>query len=109
MSICTLIVLIALAWLLYPFAGACAVHVAVLEGKRPKGAGFSAFPELLVFPVAFIGAAAAIDYFAMPYGRWIVAGICVAMLALLAYEFLRCFIRIRQLEHRKKSNDDSAA
>jgi hypothetical protein len=109
MSIWTLIVLIALAWLLYPFAGAAGVHVAVLEEKRPKNAGFSFLPELIVFPVAFFGVAAAIDYFAMPYGRWIVAGICVAMLALHVCVFLRCFIRVRQLEHRKQSNDDNAA
>ena len=98
MSIWTLIILIALTSLLYPLAGAARVQLAVLEGKRPKGAGFSFLPELIVFPLAFFGVAAAIDLFVMPYGRWIVAGICVAMLALQVYELVRCFIRIRQIE-----------
>jgi hypothetical protein len=108
MSIWTLVILIALAWLLYPFAGAAGVRVAVLEGKRPKDAGFSFIPELIVFPVVFLGVAAVIDYFAMPYGRWIVGGICVAMLAQHVYVFLRSLIRIRQLEHQEKSNDNGA-
>ena len=109
MSIWILIILIALTWLLYPFVGAAGVHVAVLEGKRPKDAGFSFLPELIVFPPAFLGVAEVIDYFAMPYGRWIVAGICVAMLALQGYALRRIAIRIRQLEHHRKSNDDNAA
>jgi hypothetical protein len=108
MSIWTLVILIALAWLLYPFAGAAGVRMAVHEGKRPKDAGFSFLPELIVFPIAFLGAAAVIDYFAMPYGRWIVGGISVTMLALHVYVILRSFIRIRQFEHRKKSNENAA-
>jgi hypothetical protein len=109
MSIWILIVLIALAWLLYPVTGAAGVHVAVLEGKRPKDAGFSFLPELIVFPAVFFGVAAAIDYLAMPYGRWIIAGVCVAMLVLQAFVLLRCFMRVRQLEHHNKPSGGNAA
>ena len=108
MSIWTLLILIAFAWLSYPFAGGAAVHLAVLEGRRPSGAGFSFLPELIVLPIAFFGVAALVDYFAMPVGRWIVAGVCATMLALHVYVFLRSFIRIQQLEHRRKSNEDNA-
>jgi hypothetical protein len=95
LSIWTLIILIALAWLSYPFAGAASVSADVLDGKRPKGAGFSFLPELIVFPAAFVGVAALIDFFAMPWGRRIVGGLCVVMLAMHSFLFLRGLLRTR--------------
>ncbi|MCC7375699.1 MAG: hypothetical protein IT581_13660 [Verrucomicrobiales bacterium] len=77
MSIWTLIIVIAVAWLSYPFAGGARLRLDVLEGRRPKDAGFSFLPELLVFPAAFLCTAIVIDHFAMPYGRRIVGGICI--------------------------------
>jgi hypothetical protein len=95
LSIWTLIILIALAWLSYPFAGAASVSADVLDGKRPKGAGFTFLPELIVFPAAFFGMAALIDDFAMPWGRRIVGGLCVVMFAMHVFLFLHSLLRIR--------------
>lgn len=95
MSIWTLIILIALAWLSYPFAGVASVSADVLEGKRPKGAGFSFLPELILYPAVFLGIAAMIDSFAMPWGRWIVGGLCVVIFSMHLFLFLRAVLRMR--------------
>jgi hypothetical protein len=63
------LIIIALAWLPYPFAGVANVSAEVLEGKRHKDAGFSFLPELIVFPALLFGIASLIDCFAMPWGR----------------------------------------
>jgi hypothetical protein len=95
----TLLIFIGIAWLSYPFAGAASVSADVVDGKRPKGAGFSFLPELIVFPAAFFGVAALIDSFAMPWGRWIVGTICVAMFAMHVYLFMRGLHRIRSAKN----------
>jgi hypothetical protein len=99
LSTWTLLILIGLAWLSYPFAGAASVSADVLDGKRPKDAGFSFLPELIIFPAAFFGVAALVDYFAMPWGRRIVGGICVVIFAMHVYVFLRCLRRIRSAKN----------
>jgi hypothetical protein len=95
----TLLILIGLAWLSYPFAGAAKVSADVLDAKQRRGAGFSFLPELIVFPAAFFGAAALIDYFAMPWGGRLVGGICVVMFAVHVYHFLRGLHRIRSVKN----------
>lgn len=109
MSLWAFVVLVVVTWLSYPFAGGAVVRLEVLEGKRPKDAGFSFLPELLVFPAAFFVAAAVIDHFAMPYGRWLVGGVCVLMLGVHGYILARCFVRFRRLERRKRSQDEDPA
>ncbi len=99
MSLWTLLILIGLAWLSYPLASAATVSADVLDGKRPEGAGFSFLPELIVFPAAFFGGAALIDYFALPWGRRAVGGLCVLMLAGNIYLFLRGLHRIRSAKN----------
>jgi hypothetical protein len=99
LSIWTLIILIGLAWLSYPIAGAAGCAEDVVDGKRPKGAGFSFLPELIILPVAFFGVAALIDFFAMPWGRRIVGGFCVLMFATHVYVILRGLYRLRSAEH----------
>jgi hypothetical protein len=101
LSIWTLAILITAAWLSYPVAGAAGVAVAVSEGKRPKGAGFSFLPELIAFPAAFFGVAAVIDRLAMPWGRWIVGGLCILMFVMHIYLILRA---IRKLHFAKKNS-----
>src|SRR5690349_9208447 len=95
MSTWTFLVLISLAWLAYPFAGAANVFADVAEGKRPQGAGFSFLRELLVFPVAFFGVAALIDVFLFPWGRWIIGAICVALFVVHLHVFARSLLRLR--------------
>ena len=75
MSLWILISLIALFWLSYPIFGGIGVAALVASGERSDDAGFSFLPE----PIVFLGIAAAIDYIAMPWGRWLVSGLCVAL------------------------------
>jgi hypothetical protein len=96
MSTWMLLVLIGLAWLSYPVAGGAQVAADVAEGKRPQDAGFSFLPELIVFPAAFFGVAALIDFFFKPWGRWIVGGLSVAVLAVNVYVFARSMFRLRR-------------
>lgn len=109
MSIWTLIIVIAVAWLSYPFAGGARLRLDVLEGRRPKDAGFSFLPELLVFPAAFLCTAIVIDHFAMPYGRRIVGGICILMIGGHAIEVLRCYIRLRRAKSARRGAEDFGA
>jgi hypothetical protein len=73
----------------------------VSERKRPKGAGFSFLPELIVFPAAFFGAAAVIDRLAMPWGRWIIGGLCILVFVMHVYLILRA---IRKLHFANKNS-----
>ncbi|MBL9126083.1 MAG: hypothetical protein JNL97_00480 [Verrucomicrobiales bacterium] len=109
MSVWTLVILIVATWFSYPLAGGAVVRLEVLEGKRAKDAGFSFLPELLVLPATFFVVAAVIDHFAMPYGRWFVGGVCVLMLGVHGYILVRCFVRVRRLERRKRSEDEDPA
>jgi hypothetical protein len=96
MSLWTLLILILVAWLPYPFVGAVGVAANVAEGKSPPGAGFSFLPELLVFPPLFLGVAALVDAFVMPWGRLIVGALCVVLVALHASTIVRYMIRLRR-------------
>ncbi len=96
----TLLLLIALAWLAYPIVGAIAVAAAIAEGTRPKDAGFSFLPELIVFPAMFLGTAKLIDYFAMPWGRWIVSALCIFM---LVYGLCISLRNLKTIREAKKS------
>lgn len=95
MSVWLLVLLIALAWLSYPVAGAASVSAAIHEGKRDKGSGFSFLPELIVFPAAFLCLAALIDWWAMPWGRMIVGGMCLLMIIAHLVILARSLRRIR--------------
>jgi hypothetical protein len=95
----TLVLLIALAWLSYPIVGALGVAVAVARGSRPEDAGFSFLPELIVFPPLFLGLAMLIDYFAMPWGRWIVGILCIAMLAFGLIACIRSVVVIHRIKN----------
>ncbi len=55
-------------------------------------------PELLVFPPLFLGFAILIDYFAMPWGRWIVASLCVIMMALGIVASVRNLVVMRRIK-----------
>ena len=92
----TLVLLIAVAWLSYPIVGALGVAASIAEGARPKDAGFSFLPELIVFPPLFLGVAMLIDYFAMPWGRWIISSLCIAMLAFGLIACIRNALVIRR-------------
>jgi len=81
MSLWILTSLIALFWLSYPVFGAIRVSASIARGDRPTDAGFSFLPELIVFPPAFFVVAVAIDYIAMPWGRWLVSGLCLSLFA----------------------------
>jgi hypothetical protein len=95
LSTLTLVILVGVAWLSYPLAGAAGVAADVLGGRRAKGAGFSFLPEMIVFPAAFFGVAGVIDYFAMPWGRRVVGGVCVVMFGVHVYLFVRGWRRMR--------------
>ena len=97
----TLILLIALAWLSYPLVGAIGVAAAIAEDKRPKDAGFSFMPELIVFPPLFLGIAMLIDFFAMPWGRWIIGTLCIVMLVFGFIACIRNFVTIRRLKNAR--------
>ena len=99
MPIWSLIALIASAWIIYPFVGALWVTAEVSQGTRPKDAGFSFLPELIVFPPLFLGFAMFVDYFAMPWGRWLVGGLCVLMLSAAVVSCIRSLIIIRKAQH----------
>ena len=92
-----LILLIALAWLSYPIVGAIGVAAAIAEGTRPKDAGFSFMPEWIVCPPLFLGFAMLIDYLAMPWGRWIVAALCMIMMSYGLIVSIRNMIVMRRL------------
>lgn len=94
----TLILLIALAWLSYPIVGAIGVAAAIADGTRPKDAGFSFLPELIVFPPLFLGLAMLIDFFAMPWGRWIVAALSIIMMSYGLIVSIRNVIVIRRVK-----------
>jgi|694.fasta_scaffold22624_11 hypothetical protein len=96
-----LILLIATAWLLYPIAGAANVAALVADGKRPEGAGFSFFPELIVFPASFFIVAAAIDWIAMPIGRMSIGLLCVIMIGSLVWTTVRSYFVLQRT--RKKT------
>lgn len=98
MSFSTLILLIAATLLLYPIVGAIGVAAAIAEGSRPKDAGFSFMPELLVFPPVFLGVASLIDYFVMPWGRWAIGSLCVTMIVYYGVASVRCLIVIRRAD-----------
>jgi hypothetical protein len=87
--------LVALAWLSYPVAGSANVAAEVLQGKRSRGAGFSFLPELLVFPAVFLGVAALLDHFILPWGRRIIGGVCLAMFVAHLYVFVRARRQMR--------------
>ena len=55
-------------------------------------------PELIVFPPLFFGIAMLIDYFAMPWGRWIVASLCILMMAYGFVVSLRNLIVMRRIK-----------
>ena len=93
-----LILFIALAWLSYPIVGAIGVAAAIAEGTRPKDAGFSFLPELIVYPPLFLGLAMLIDYLAMPWGRWIVAALCVIMMCYGLIVSIRNVIVMRRIK-----------
>ncbi|XZE53019.1 hypothetical protein SH139x_004732 [Planctomycetaceae bacterium SH139] len=101
MPLWTLILLIALAWLSYPIVGTIGLAAAIAEGTRPKDAGFSFMPELIVFPPLFLGVAVLIDYFAMPWGRWIVAALSIVMLICGFVVSLRNLIVMRGIKQAK--------
>ena len=101
MPLWLLILLIASAWLLYPIVGAIGVAAAIAEGTRPKDAGFSFLPELIVFPPLFLGTAILIDYFAMPWGRWVIASLSVIMLIYGFVVSVYSLIAIRRIKQAK--------
>lgn len=100
MGMWSLVILIGLVSFSYPVVGAYCVHADSLEGKRPKDAGFSFAPELILFVVASFGLAALIDYFAVPWGRRIVGGLCVVILSALLHSSLNACRRIRSAKRR---------
>ena len=79
MTIWILISLIALFWLSYPMFGAVNNIAQISMGNRSEDAGFSFFPEIVTMPPAFFAVAMAIDYFALPWGRWSVSALCILM------------------------------
>ncbi len=79
MNVSTLVFLVLLFWLSYPLFGGIGVAVRVKRGTRPKDAGFSFLPELIVFPPLFLLVAFFIDCFAAPWGRWIVGMISLIL------------------------------
>lgn len=87
MPLWALILLIVVTWLFYPIVGAIGVAAAIAQNKRRKDAGFSFMPELMIFPPIFFGIAMLIDFFAMPWGRWIIGTLCVVM---LVFGFISC-------------------
>jgi polyferredoxin len=84
----------------YPIAGAASVAVNAIEGKCPKDAGFSFLPEVIVFLAASFGLATLIDYFAMPWGRRTVGGLCVVVIIQHLYIIVRGIRRIRSTKKR---------
>jgi hypothetical protein len=101
MSLWVLVTLVATAWLFYPIVGAFGVAAAVAEGSRPQGAGFSFLPEVLIFPPLFLGLALLIDYFAWPWGRWIIGSICIAMMAVGLVSCVRSALVIHRFKNAK--------
>lgn len=91
----TFAILMALAWLSYPVAGAASYTADVAEHKRPAGAGFSFLPELLVLPVVFLGLAELLDYFIVPWGRRTIGGLCLTLFVFHTFVILRARRRIR--------------
>ena len=87
--------------LAYPIVGVIGVSVAIAEGTRPKDAGFSFMTELIVFPPLLIGFAMLVDYFAMPWGRWIIASLCILI---LTYGFLVSVRNLVTLRRIKRAN-----
>lgn len=92
-----LYLLIAAAWLTYPFFGAASVA----ETEPPGNSGFSFLPELIVFPPIFWGVAYAIDSIATPWGRWIVSLLCVIMLVAGTVGFVRNVMALRRIARHK--------
>jgi hypothetical protein len=95
MSIWIFSVLMGLAWLTYPIAGTANTSADVLEGKRPRGAGFSFLPELLFLPAVFLGAAELLDHFIAPWGRRIVGSVCVVLFVTHLYVIVCARRRMR--------------
>jgi hypothetical protein len=102
MSIWIFAILLGLTWLTYPIAGAANVSASVLEGRLPRGAGFSFLPELVVLPAAFLGVAELLDHFIPPWGRRIVGGVCVVMFVAHVY----VYIRARRRMHATRGNTE---
>jgi hypothetical protein len=95
-----LILLVATAWGIYPFAGAANVAALVAQGKRPVGAGFSSVPELIVYPACFLTAAAAVDWIAMPWGRLSIGLLCITMIVSLVWTTLRSLIVLHRIQKK---------
>lgn len=96
-----LVLLITLAWLSYPIVGALGVAASIAEGTRPKDAGFSFMPELIVFPPLFLGVAVLVDHFALPWGRWMVGTLCVIMLVASVVSAIRNVMFIRRIQNSR--------
>lgn len=109
MPLWTLILLIALNWLMYPIVGAISVGEAIARGNRPEDASFSFMPELIVFPPLFLGLAMLIDYFVEPWGRWIVATLCVAMMLWGVVISVRSLAATRRIEEARERSDRPGA
>lgn len=100
MSFGILLLLIALAWLSYPFAGAARVTADKIEGKRTPGEGFSCLPELIIFPLVSLGLAYLIDWVAMPYGQWIIGSLSLLLFLVHCFVILKSIRRITLAKKR---------
>ena len=101
MTLWVLYVLIAAAWLTYPFFGATWVAAQNSMTDPPGKSGFSSLPELIIYPPIFCGVAFVIDSIAMPWDRWIVAMLCVIMLLAGTIGFIQNVLKLRRNAKRR--------
>ena len=94
------VLLIAAAWIMYPFVGIINLRASIAKGDRPADAGFSYFPELILFPALFYVFAAITN----PWGCWIVSLLCVAMLILGTIDMARSLTTIRRIRRDESTS-----
>jgi hypothetical protein len=74
MSWWALLTLIMGTWLLWAVGLLIGNRLAIRAGRRPPNAGVSLAPIIPVFPLFFFGLAVLINWFASPWGTWLVGG-----------------------------------